>query len=128
MVATCRFIRPPPSRLDGRPRRLARDEAVTARADRVLTPRLEQGLPHHEVVLGLEELHEGPLHLPVPQAFCDVNLFPGKGVDAGILKCCGDVAGHPHKDRKIIDIAPDGHYAFTQPSFCPSVMLNRSSR
>src|SRR4051794_9212278 len=44
MVSIGRLIRPPPSRLDGRLRRLARDEAVTARADQVLSPRLEQSL------------------------------------------------------------------------------------
>src|SRR5271166_6160980 len=101
MVATGRLIRPPPSRLDGLARRMSLDQAVAPVSDEVSPPRLEQSLPHHEIVFRLEELHQRPLHLPVPQASCDVNLFSRKGIDTRIVKCRGDVTGHPHKAQYI---------------------------
>src|SRR5258708_2317333 len=83
MVGTGRLIRPPRSRLEGRLRRLDGDEAVTARADQVLSPRMNQGFPHLEVVLGLEELKQGPLHLAIPQVTGDVHALAGERVESG---------------------------------------------
>src|SRR5262249_58655661 len=57
----------PPPGLDRLRRRLSRDEAAAAVADEVRPARLNQSLPHLEVVLRLEELHQRPLHLAVAQ-------------------------------------------------------------
>src|SRR5271166_4724182 len=101
MVAFGCPIRLSPPRFDRLTRRMSRDQAVAPVSDEVSPPRLEQSLPHDEVVLRLEELHQRPLHLPVPQASCDVNLFSRKGIDTRIVKCRGDVTGHPHKAQYI---------------------------
>ena len=44
-------------------------------SDQVSPPRLEQSLPHLEVVLGLEELKQGSLHLAIAQVAGDVNFL-----------------------------------------------------
>src|SRR5262249_44912078 len=67
MVALGSPLRLPPPCLDRLTRRLGRDQAVAPGTDELATPRIEQGLPHHEIILGLEELHQRPLHLSVPQ-------------------------------------------------------------
>src|SRR5436190_1795743 len=66
MVATRRLVRLATTGLNGLRRRVGGDEAVAARADRVGPPGFAQRLADHEVVLGLEELHQRPLHLAVP--------------------------------------------------------------
>src|SRR5437763_1846706 len=80
MVAFGGPIGLPPPRLDRLARRMSRDQAVAPASDQVSPPRLEQSLPHHEVVLGLEELHQRPLHLPVAQALGGVDLLAGERV------------------------------------------------
>ena len=86
-------------------RRMSRDQALAPASDQVCTPRLEQGLPHHEVVLGLEELHQRPLHLPVPQALGDVDLLPGERVEPGVVHARGDVSGWPHVGVNMVRLA-----------------------
>ncbi len=75
VVTLSNLIRPLPSSLNRRLRRLTRDQAVAPVPDEVAPPGLEQRLPHHEVVLGLEELHQGSLHLPVPQSLARHKLL-----------------------------------------------------
>ena len=57
-------VRPLPPAFNRSLRRLGRDQSV-APADQIAPPRLDQGLPHLEVVLRLEDLHEGPRVLAV---------------------------------------------------------------
>src|SRR5690349_18972526 len=71
VLAAGRFVRPLAPGLQRLPRRRRRDEGVAAAADQVGPPRLLQGLADLEVVLRLEELHQRPLHLAVPQAAGD---------------------------------------------------------
>ena len=94
MVALGDLIGPPPPCLDGGLGRVSRDQAVAPVPAEVALTRLEQGLPHHEVVLGLEELHQRPLHLPVAQPSCDVNLLARQRVQSGVIHARGDIRGH----------------------------------
>ena len=78
---------------------MSRDQAVAPVSDKVSRRRLEQCLPHHEVVLRLEELHQRPLHLPVPQDSSEVNLFISEWIEIGVIHSRGDVMGRLRKDR-----------------------------
>jgi hypothetical protein len=66
MVSLGNLIRPPASGVDGRLGGLGWDQAVTSTPDQVRTTGFQECFPHHEVILGLEELERRPLHLPVP--------------------------------------------------------------
>jgi hypothetical protein len=91
VVSLDRLVSPPPTRLDRFLGRLGRYQAVTAVADQILPPGLDECLPHVEPVLRLEELHQGPLHLPVPHVLGDLDRLLGKRVDTHEVKCCGAI-------------------------------------
>jgi len=58
---------------------------------------LDQRFANCEPILRFEELHQRPLHLPVPQVLSDVDLLLGKRVYRFRVKCCGDVSGQSGK-------------------------------
>ena len=53
--------------------------------------RPEQGLPHLEIILRLEELEQRPLQLAVAQVLGDVDLFARERVEPGVVHARGDV-------------------------------------
>src|SRR2546421_446205 len=81
----------PAARLDGLFRRLRGNQGVAAASDQILSARFNQCLAYRKPVVRFEELHQGPLHLPVPHAFGNVDFLLGKRIDASIVKTCGDV-------------------------------------
>src|SRR5262249_12902639 len=89
-VVMVRVISPTPARLDRFLRRLCRDQSL-APADQVLPLRLDQRLPPLAVILRLEELQQGSLHLAVAQVLGDINGLLGKRVDAGVVHAGGNI-------------------------------------
>jgi hypothetical protein len=75
LLAARRLVGPAPPGLDRLPRRLGRDQAVTASTYQVLPPRLLQRLAHLEIVLRLEELQQRPFQLAVAQLPGDEHCF-----------------------------------------------------
>src|SRR5262249_28446231 len=72
-------------------RRVSRNQAVAAISDEVLVPGFQQSFPHSEPVFGLEELHQSPLHFPIPHAPGNVDGLLREGIDARVVKCCCNV-------------------------------------
>ena len=94
MVAFGCSVRPLPPCFDGLTGGMSRDQAVALASDQVAATGLEKGLVDQEVVLRLEELHQGPLHPPVTQAPRDVDLLAADRVDPGVIQAGRDVRGH----------------------------------
>ncbi len=65
--------------------------AIAARADQVLAARLLERPANLEVILGLEELHQRPLQLPVAQMLGDVDRLLGERVEARVVHAGRDV-------------------------------------
>src|SRR4051794_39730067 len=85
-------------RLQGRLRRVGRDQGIAAGADQLLPPCLLKGLADLEVILGLEELEQGALELAVAEVAGDVDLFARERVEFRVVHAGRDVAAHPYKD------------------------------
>jgi hypothetical protein len=54
---------------------LGRNQGVATFTDQIGPACRQQGLPYLKIVFGLEELHQGPLHPPVPQIAGDIDLL-----------------------------------------------------
>jgi hypothetical protein len=74
------LVRAPSSDLQSLFRCNRRDQSVAAVADQVSPAGLFQGAAHLEVVLVLEELKQGPLHLAVAQLLAEINRLPRERV------------------------------------------------
>ena len=74
-------------------RRIGPDEALLAKADQVLPPRLFQGLPDEGVILRVPVLDEGPLHGFFMGVGGDIHWLHGPGIQAGIVHDGGDGGG-----------------------------------
>jgi hypothetical protein len=68
----------PASRFKRFLRRVGRDQAIAARADEVLPAGLDQGFPHREPVLRLENLYQRPLQLAALKSFCHIGFLAGE--------------------------------------------------
>src|SRR5436190_1239299 len=91
MVAFGGPIRLSPPRLDRLTRRMRWDQALAPVSDEVPPAGLEQRFADLEVVLGLEELEQGPLELAVAQVPGGVDLFTRERVEARVIHARCDV-------------------------------------
>ena len=69
------------------------DQGVAARADQVVASGLFEGPSDLEVVLGLEELEQRPLHPPVAEPLGDRHRLLRHWVEARVVHAGGDVEG-----------------------------------
>src|SRR4051812_38929782 len=74
-----------PATLEGFLRRAAGDEGVAAVANEISPFGLPECVADFEIILGLEELHQGPLQFAVAKLPGDMDRLFRKGIDAGVI-------------------------------------------